>query len=253
MRKDPVKKITFTGLLLALTIIVTRVFSVSSLPIIPFVRLSLGPIFIIFSSLFLGPLCGAVVGGGSDILGILLFPDKLGYAINPLFTVVYTLLGIVPWVVFQLVKKIKSEKVLFLVIALTCTTLFGGAVAVLLCNDTFVFISSEISLNIVEKLSIIGVLLVFFVFFLSFIKVSNNRFKQLNSENIGLPYKVGFTSLVSELLVFVVLNSIIKSFYFDVNFFFILLAQIIVFFIDVPIGTFLISYLLKFTARFKKL
>ena len=106
-----IQKITLSGLLLALTIIFTRFLSIQNIPVIPFVRISIGPALIILTSLLLGPICGLVVGAGSDILGIVLVPNALGYSINPLFTVVYGLLGLLPWFIYFLVKRIKNPQI----------------------------------------------------------------------------------------------------------------------------------------------
>ena len=109
MKISQVQKITLSALLLALTIILTRITPLQNFPLIPWIRISLGPALIIFSSILLGPLYGAIVGAGSDILGIVLFPNSLGYAINPLFTLVYGLLGVLPWILYILIKRIKNR------------------------------------------------------------------------------------------------------------------------------------------------
>ena len=87
---DSVQRIAIGGLLLALIIIFTRFLSFQNIPLIPFVRISIGPALIIFASLLLGPIYGGIIGGLSDILGILLVPNALGYSINPFFTLIYT-------------------------------------------------------------------------------------------------------------------------------------------------------------------
>ena len=109
MKNSPVFKICFSGLLLALIIIFTRFLSLQNIPVLPFVRISFGPGLIIFASLFLGPIYGGAIGGLSDILGIVLVPSALGYGINPWFTLVYTLLGVLPWCLLKLFNIIKNK------------------------------------------------------------------------------------------------------------------------------------------------
>lgn len=101
------QKITFTALLLVLDIIGTHIIRTPSLAGFSFIRLSLGPAIVIYSSLFLGPFYGAVVGGCGDILGILLFQGLEGQ-INPLLTIVYTMLGILPYLLEKLAKKVRG-------------------------------------------------------------------------------------------------------------------------------------------------
>ena len=75
MKISQVQKITLSALFLALIIILTRITPLQNIPVIPWIRISLGPALIIFSSLILGPIYGAIVGALSDILGIVLFPN----------------------------------------------------------------------------------------------------------------------------------------------------------------------------------
>ena len=62
MKLDTVQKITLSGIFLALVIIFTRFLAIQYIPVIPFVRISLGPALIIFSSLLLGPVYGGIIG-----------------------------------------------------------------------------------------------------------------------------------------------------------------------------------------------
>lgn len=102
------QKITFTALLLILDIIGTHIIRTPMLANFSFIRLSIGPAIVIYSSLFLGPFYGAVVGGCGDILGILLFQGVEGQ-INPLLTLVYILLGILPYCLEKLTKKMRHS------------------------------------------------------------------------------------------------------------------------------------------------
>ena len=63
IKLSQVQKICLSGILLALIIVFTKVLSVQNLPALPFVRISIGPALIIFTSLILGPVYGGSVGG----------------------------------------------------------------------------------------------------------------------------------------------------------------------------------------------
>lgn len=237
MKISPVAKISLSGLILALTIIFTRFLSIQNIPFIPFVRISLGPALIIFSSIFLGPLYGAVIGGASDILGILLVPNALGYSINPWFTLIYTVLGILPWCVFTLFKKIKSEKVSLISIIAVLAALWIFILVYGLTHTTIHNYTFSIGLKI-AIFAVTFVLLALTGVGILLIK------KKFDSDGISVN-NVAITCLVSETLVMLIANSIVKSLFFEVDIIVVLFFSAIVFFIDIPLNTIVVSYLLK--------
>ena len=247
MKLSQVQKITLSGLLLALTIILTRVTPLQNFPLIPWVRISLGPSLIIFSSILLGPIYGAIVGAGSDILGIVLFPNSLGYGINPLFTLVYGLLGVLPWLLYFLVKKLQVR---FLEIGLVG----GASILVFLALVYFIFFSPTIAANysfeLWHKILIISIAFVLLTMTIILLFVIERYYKKKYGE-LSSPFKVAFVVLVSEVLLMLLLNSFVKTFTFGVNFWIIFFAQAIVFFIDVPLNAFVVEGLLLLTYRIK--
>lgn len=240
MRVSNVQKITLAALLLALTIILTRITPFQNWPVIPWVRISLGPALIIFSSIFLGPFYGAIVGAGSDILGIVLFPNSLGYGINPLFTLVYGLLGILPWLIYQGTKLIKNQQIMNILMII-------AAFLLVFIVGYFLFFSPLIETNygleIYQKwlfLSLSILLVIATIIGLFFInKYYVKRYGQIYS-----PYKIALVTILSELIVLLFLNSFVKAYTFSVDYFVIFFAQAIVFFIDVPLNTFVVTGLL---------
>jgi hypothetical protein len=105
---SPTFKICLSAMLLVLDIVATHVIRTPSIPAMPFLRLSLGPAIVIYASLFLGPFYGGVVGAMGDLLGILLFQGIEGQ-INPLLTVVYALLGILPALLLKLTRHFRKS------------------------------------------------------------------------------------------------------------------------------------------------
>ena len=84
-----VQKITLAGLFMALTAVLQKVVAINYLAFAPFVRISFGgPALIIFSSILLGPIYGAFVGLGSDLLGYLIF-DIRQFPLYPQITAIY--------------------------------------------------------------------------------------------------------------------------------------------------------------------
>lgn len=240
MKLTQVHKMVFAALLLVLTIIFTRITPLQNIPIIPWIRISLGPALIIFTSIYLGPLYGAIVGAGSDILGILIVPNALGYGINPLFTVVYGLLGVVPYLIYLLVKRIKNPHIPFICLIAISSLLFIIAIYFLFFSPTvlenydFQGIYNWLILAIAFVLLLGNVVAIYFI----------NRFYKKRYGEIYSPYKIAFVSLISELLVLTLLNSFAKTFTFNVNFWVIFFAQVVVFFIDVPLNTFVVEGLI---------
>ena len=240
MKLDATYKICLSGLLLALVIIFTRFLSIQNIPFIPFVRISLGPSLIIFSSIFLGPIYGAIIGGASDILGILLVPNSLGFSINPWFTLVYTILGIVPYFVYKLFKKIKNDKLLFILFSSILLCLWVFVLIFTLTNNV---ISSH-ELVLYEKLIIIIGSFVLLLLIDLFILLLKKKQKDASSF-----MKASFTSLIIEISILLLLNSFMKSIFFEIDFYIIFLFQSIVLFINVPLDAFVVTYLLRLTNK----
>ena len=243
IKLDQIQKIALSGLFLALTIIFTRFLSIQNIPVIPFVRISLGPCLIIFSSLLLGPIYGAVVGGLSDILGIVLVPSALGYGINPWFTIVYTFLGIFPWLIYFLFKKIKQDKIFYIL-----------TVSFMACLIIFLIVF----LSIVSDITLFGkdyhfewwmkLIIVFSTIILGGITsvgliFINKYFRKKYQGTFIFPYKIAFVSVLSEFFILLILNSIVKQIFFDTDFLFIFFSQSIVFFVNISLDTYMITLL----------
>ena len=125
-RLTPIQKICLSGLFIAITTVLQKVLAINYIPIIPFLRISLGgPAMIIFSSVFLGPLYGFVIGAASDVLGyFLLDPKMMGYL--PQITAIYGLLGLVSFFIFWAFKLVKRNKLLLFIEALVFAFLIAG-------------------------------------------------------------------------------------------------------------------------------
>jgi uncharacterized membrane protein len=251
MKLDTVQKITLSGIFLALVIIFTRFLAIQYIPVIPFVRISLGPALIIFSSLLLGPVYGGIIGGLSDFLGILLVPNPQGFMINPFITLVYILLGVLPWVTLFVIKRIKMTK--------SAPYIFFGAILAiwlfilffLIFNDSIMLYGMTYQFDTLSKSLIIIISFVLSVL-MSVAIFFTNRYivrKNLNATLLATPYQVAFVSLVAEILLMLVLGSIVKAYFFGVDFMFIFFSQAVVLFINIPLNTFVTSYLLVLSSR----
>jgi ECF transporter S component (folate family) len=97
------RKITNMGLLIALSIILTRFASLRiAIGGVEGIRIGLGKLPIILGGIIFGPLIGGIIGAFSDLLGY--FINPMG-AYMPCFTLTSALTGIIPAAILSLTKK----------------------------------------------------------------------------------------------------------------------------------------------------
>ncbi len=247
MKLDHVQKITLSGILLALIIIFTRFLALQYIPFLPFIRISIGPALIIFSSILLGPLYGGLLGGLSDLLGILLVPNPQGFMINPFIILLYTILGILPYFVFKLIKKVKSQKKLALSFYISLFAIWVFIFLFLMINHEITLYGKVYPFDLLTKVLIISLSFLFLslmsvgIFF-----IHKHLSKKDNpKKNLLITYQLAFVSLVSEVSLMLILGSIIKTFFFELDFLFIFFSQAVVLFINIPLNTLVVSYLLN--------
>ena len=101
-------KITFSAILIAIAVILSRFLSIPLTYIgIPYLKISLATGVIMFASFYLGPVYGAIVAFGEDLLGSLILQQGGSY--NPLYSIAIVLGGITPFFIYKLVNLIKLE------------------------------------------------------------------------------------------------------------------------------------------------
>lgn len=242
-KKDIILKMTLTALLLAINIILSRT-PILSIYVTPFVRFSLGPSIVIFSSLLLGPISGAIVGGVGDILGIIIY-NPSGFSINPLISCVYLLLGIIPYLIYFLIKRIKNNKTMFIINSSLLLGFLLGIVLLTIFNNTIniggnnVYTLNDINKALIIIISSVILLLLSVLFFFM-----NKYFNKTNKITSNLFYKISFIVLICEIIIFLGLNIIAKVILFEVNYLIILFPQILISVINIPVSSFVITYLL---------
>jgi ECF transporter S component (folate family) len=111
------RKLIFASLLVAYSVILSTVFNNFPVPTIILgftIRPSIGYLIILLAGLLLGPVYGAAVGGVSDVLGYLMYPQGTFY---PGFTLTSILVGLIPGIFYKVVRK--SRVLLIAVIIFT--------------------------------------------------------------------------------------------------------------------------------------
>ena len=246
-----IQKICFAGIFIAIVTILQKILAINYIPVVPFLRISLGgPAVIIFSSIFLGPIYGMCIGALSDILGyFLLDPKMMGYL--PQITAIYTLLGLIPYFVFWLFKLIKKDQILFIVEGIAFAALIGGVSAYLFLNDNLQLYGSTYTLALWQKILIPSVLAVLF----AGLFVSSFLFqKKYKKDSLPIsPICITFCCFLIEILVMVLFGTFMKGWAFGFKTYpMILVCQIIVLFINIPLNTWLLILLMRVTGRFYK-
>ena len=238
-----VQKIALAGIFIVLVALFQKVFAVNYIPVLPFVRISFGgPALIIFSSILLGPWFGLLVGAASDIVGFYIFDPKLMGAM-PFFqiTLIYALLGFGSWWIYKLVTLIKSEKIMlvvegsFFLILLTGVTLFSS-------------LYYGVKLTILERVLIptVSFILLTLTFFTQIFLTKYFKKKEMDVS----PIHVGFASFIIEMTIMLAFGVAMKTWAFSSSsFLLILVSQIIVAFFNIPLNTFLVSYIMYLSKR----
>ena len=241
---------TLTAMLLALYIIATRLLGIY---ITPYVRFSFGVAILIYSSILLGPISGAIIGGVGDILGIVIV-NTSGISINPLITLTYFLMGATPGLLMMLFKKINQKEKIGLII-------YNGLLLLIWSLITgFVFTQDSITLfnsKVVMPLNTLSRSLVIVITFLLIVGISiftyflNAHFfkKYRYNDRIVNVYYVAFIVMVVEIVFTLFINSLMKVIFYNVAFEIILLPALFLAFIYIPLNTIIISYLFVLTSK----
>ncbi len=244
-----VQKICFAGIFIAVVAILQKVLAINYIPVIPFLRISLGgPAVIIFSSIFLGPIYGMCIGALSDILGyFLLDPKMMGFL--PQITAIYALLGLVPYFVFWLFKHIKKNNILFIVEGVSFAALLAGITTYLFLNNNLQLYGSTYTLALWQKILIPSILLVLFAGLFVSSLLFNMKYKK---ESLPVsPICISFCCFLIEITVMVLFGTMMKGWAFGFTTYpMILICQVIVLFINIPLNTWLLILLLRVTNRF---
>lgn len=231
-------KICLAAIFMVLATICQKVLAVNYIPIIPFLRISLGgPAIIIFSSILLGPWFGLLVGAGSDVLGYFIFDPK-NNAFFPQITAIYALLGFSSFFIFLLVKKVFGEKIIKIVFPTFVTLAFIAVCLVIWLVPELHLYGGTYTLVLWQKITITASLLVLSAILLVFIILYAKKNQQVNV------YKIAFSLFLIEVLIMVIFGTLMKGLAFGfATYPMILLCQIIVLFVNIPLNTVLITLL----------
>lgn len=245
-----VQKITLAGVLISLIIILQKVLAINYIPIVPFLRISLGGCaLLIFASIMLGPWYGLLIGIAEDVLGYLIFDPK-SMSFFPQITAIYGLMGFVSYFIFMLIRQVKNRKLMF-IIEISSFIAILAAVTLFLClNSELTLYSSTYQIELWQKIVIPIVLFVLLALLTVCIIFTDRYFKKRKDGQLFNAYQVSFACFIIEVFVMIVFGTLMKGFAFGFQTYpVILITQLMVGFINIPLNTFLISYLMIFAKR----
>ena len=248
-RLSVTQKICLAGLFIAIVTILQKVLAINYIPIIPFLRISLGgPAIIIFSSIFLGPIYGMAIGAASDILGYFIFDPK-NMSFFPQITAIYAVLGFVSYFGFWIFKNIKNTKIMLVIEGSSFILILVGIVLYLFLNANLQLYGSTYSLELWQKILIPSLMFVLFACLFITSILFQRRFMK---DSLPMsPVAISFSCFVIELLVMVAFGTLMKGFAFGFKTYpMILICQLVVMAVNVPLNSWLIILLLKVTNRY---
>lgn len=229
-----VLKIILASIFIALVIIFSKFIPISNIFNLPFLRISLGPMLIIFSSILLGPIYGSLVGVLSDLIGFLF--DSTGYSYNPLFSLTYFMYGLIPGVLILILPKNKTklpwlQLVLFILInsfiiyflsTHDSISPYGGKVYELSFNTKLIIIISMLVIT----------LLYFLIYFIIYIKLKTNEQKVILNN-------ISIINLITLIIVQLGVGVIVKYITYQVDIIILIASQIIITTIEIFISNYL--------------
>ena len=242
-----IQKICLSGLIMALVIILQKVVAVNYLAFAPFVRISFGgPALIIFASILLGPVYGALIGLGSDLIGYLIFDPRM-YPPYLQITAIYTLLGFVAYFIFSFISSIKNRKALAIIEIIVLAFIWVGVSAYVVFSNQITLFSSTYDVPLFSKILIPSILGVMFAGVILF----SILYKPKDENILMSPLHICFGSFLCDLFVIVLFGSVMKAWAFGFQTFLaIILCQAMVMFVNVMLDTLFISTFLRFTKKY---
>ena len=242
-----IQKICFSGLIMALVVVLQKVVAINYLAFAPFVRVSFGgPALIIFASILLGPIYGLFIGIGSDLLGYLIFDPRM-YPPYLQITAIYAVLGFVAYFIFSFVFSIKNRKVLTILEIAFMSIIWLAVSLFMILNNEITLFSSIYKLTVLSKVlvcTISHLLFVGIVIFSILLKPKGNNV-------LISPLHICFASFICDFFVLVLFGSVMKAWAFGfATFLVIIICQSLVMFFNVFIDTSLITAFQNFSKKY---
>jgi ECF transporter S component (folate family) len=249
------QKITFSAMLLALSVIATFIAKTIPMGSFYYLRFSFTPALIIYTSLTLGPFYGAVVGACSDLIPAFTYSQG---EYNFLITFVYMILGILPWLLEKGTRHFRT--------AFRKPYLFYGVLAVIFAILVAVFYATDWldssfgNAAYWAKPTVLAILFVLDIGLCVGLYFTNKYYQKriLENPDIPSPNEIATIALVSEIVVMDLLKALaFWAFYnflstkpFPLSYGFVFSMLLMGSPLSILLVTFADSWLLIYTKRF---
>lgn len=208
-----IEKMTFSAMLLAISVALGTISKFISIPHFAFISISLTPTIVVFSSLCLGPFYGAAVGALADLLPAIFYPTG---AYNFILTIVFILLGILPWCLEKLTKLIRG-KIPFMPFIITL-------LVIILCLEIYFFYGTNLLDNRFSyygdhvKIIVICLSVLFSASSIVGLLLTDRYYQKRKDDFEGLPSpsEISLISFVAEITLLVLLKGAAYYLYFIV-------------------------------------
>ncbi len=238
----PTKTLVVISLLTGLSIILTRVFSVTvPLAGLPALRIGFGSIPIIISGILFGPLAGALTGAVADVLGFMI--NSLGGAYFPGFTISAALAGVIPGIVY---KYADNKTINFNILnTLSILAIVSSVVNLLFVNNVISF--SNNTLYLYDNKMPIYIIFISMILVLAFIFIPIILSKKYNSEKSSYSLeKILFVVTLQYIITSIGLNTLWLSIMFNKGFLVFLPGRILAGLVIIPLHSVILFTLSKF-------
>lgn len=227
------------GLFIALSLVLKILFEIY-IPLagLPALRINFASIPIMISGIVLGPFTGFLSGAAADIINFMIKPNGPFF---PGFTLVSSLSGMIPGLIFKYTRKNMNFNILNTIFI---AILSAGFVGVFIFKGVITFEGSMILYNghPVNIFYIIGFLLLVAVYIILPIIIS------LPEKSFGMN-KIVFTVSVTQLITSIILNTYFLSIVYGKGVLIFLPARIFTNFFMIPIYSIIIGSILKTTGK----
>lgn len=238
------QRMTLTALMMSLYMVATRFVMV---PVTDYVRLSAGVAILIFSSIMLGPISGAVIGVAGDLLGALMVPYLANTNINPFMVISYGCMGAVPGLIMMLFRKIKGKDLIYSILFFALLAVIVISLTVYMATaDEIEMFKHTFTIHLAGRIVVPIVAFILMGLMGLFTYLLNKRFKKRREEypNLPSPYQISFIVVVIEVAFTLFINVFAKMWMMDIkDFSVIFFPSLFIAFIYLPVNTLIVTYL----------
>jgi ECF transporter S component (folate family) len=235
-KTNTVRNLTTTALLVALSIILSRMLSIY---LIPSLKLSLAGVPLIMIGLYFGPFYGFIGGAISDIIGFAINPAGGGFI--PGLTLSTAAVGFVPGLIYYYFKKTKTQR--------NYSKLNAGIILLLILGISFVFTYTNVLTYEVgqlyfrgEEANLLGILFIGVIMIYTIIPLALNKWVNKTQGLFSLD-KIVFTVSITYIIAHIGMNAYFISQAFGSPYEVALALRVIMNFFNIPLHALMVYFL----------